>query len=191
MTRNENGKTRKNPKTPDAYWRRGEPWIWTAGAALALVLAAMLGFAGLVLTGAGPVFWPAPLVEATTVEGERFLGALLSDEVDPDGGRRRQFKVANRDLNGGADFRWFSAEAIKEETFPADAVRVERLHGGDFHGRLRALVNTETPFADTPTPEEFARALSAVRQRIATSEPRWRGNSPPNRTGCARCVWPC
>ena len=121
-------------------FRRGEPMIWLAGAGVAVCLAMILGLLVLVMVKGMGFFWPRPLVLIEAKDGKKFLVEVLEREPNPDrkGTFRIRTKIANRDLNG-LDFKWFEESEIAKRSVPLDAVLLERLEYGSFHGFLKEL----------------------------------------------------
>ncbi len=118
--------------------RRGESYIWLCGAALALVLLAVLLLLGVVLANGAGAFWPSRLSLLELKDGSRALGEVTRRQAaTPHSPERLQLHVGNRDLYG-ADFRWIDAKDIRAESFPADAAWVERLEHGPFIGFVKA-----------------------------------------------------
>jgi phosphate transport system permease protein len=122
------------------FWLRGEPWVWATSAALSLILFITLVLVGVVAVNGLSYFWPARLAQVELADGTRLLGQLTDHDVAPNDHtqRRLQYKVGNRDLYG-QDFRWINAAQIKAETWPADAVMLERQENGKFFGFLASL----------------------------------------------------
>ena len=110
---------------------------WLTGGALALDLLLIAGVIALVAAKGLAHFRQGELVLLELRDGERVLGEL-SDQERSDAGERLRIHVANRDL-GELDFRWIDANAIRARSTPADAVLLERLEWGRFHGFAREL----------------------------------------------------
>ncbi|GHS94601.1 phosphate transport system permease protein PstA [Planctomycetales bacterium] len=118
------------------FWRIGEPGVWLAAAALGLTVAMILLFAGIISVNAMRHLLAPKLALITVRDGGTFLGVAQKNELAPEGGRRTQYKVANRELNNRADFRWLDDAAVAAITYPLAAALVERDGGGDFYGFL-------------------------------------------------------
>ncbi len=144
------------------------------GGALALnllfVVALLLVLA---LNGLG-YFWQRPLVELELADGARLLGEIHEREPIPPAARgeespgtRIRVKTANRDLTG-EDFVWIDETDIERSSYPADAVLLERLEWGNFHGFMVELRRGETVLARGPGVWNAFRAL--LEQKIGERE---------------------
>lgn len=140
----------------------GRLWVWLSGLSLLLILAmaAVLGL--LIVANSLRALWPAQVLQITLRDGTAFLGVAVGDDIAPDGGARRQFKVANRELNAGADFRWVNEADIRDVSVPTEAVVLKRLENGDFFG--------------LPSAGESAERFQA---RLRDSQARWRRDVEP------------
>ena len=129
-------------------FKRGEQWVWLAGASLATALILIAGLLWIVLENGASTFWPKPVVE-TTVEGAGpLLGVVTDTSVlregtsDPRNPVRlvpqTQFRVGNRDVYG-LDFVWHRDEKLGKRTEPRDVVSLERTENGEFLGYLSAV----------------------------------------------------
>ncbi|WP_303720732.1 phosphate ABC transporter permease PstA [Malonomonas rubra] len=129
----------RTPKEMNKYWRVGEPMVWLSGAALSLtLLSAAILLLVIMVSGLG-VFWPSPLQQLELKDGSLLVGMQTQVEETADhSGMRRQYKIANRDLNG-LDFRWIDEAQIVSSSTPADLLVLERAEYGDFFGRLQTL----------------------------------------------------
>ncbi len=96
----------------------GLPWIALSWASLFLVLAMMLILALLLAVNSFNALWPYRVERVTLADGDSFLGFRVNDDVSPEGEERIQYKVGNRDLNAGVDFRWVRALDIHLGTRP-------------------------------------------------------------------------
>ncbi|MEW6500273.1 MAG: phosphate ABC transporter permease PstA [Thermodesulfobacteriota bacterium] len=144
------------------FWRQGEPYVWATGLALALVLFLTLTLLGVVIANGIAIFWPRPLALAELTDGGKVLGEIRQREQQPHGKEwRYQFKVANREMYG-LDFRWLDAAAIRQLSEPQDALVVERLENGNFHGFLREIRFPNQP----PQPASDTASLTKARQAI-------------------------
>lgn len=139
-----------------AYVKSGQPYIWLTAAAITVSF--IITCALLFLTAARglPHFWPAGLVQARYVQpgehsvdvlaeirsGEEVTAARLKNaglpvSDDRDLYDRLLIKVGNRDLLG-ADFRFVLSDWLVERSYPQDAVVLERVEWGNFHGFLQS-----------------------------------------------------
>lgn len=126
------------------FWRRGDPFIWLTGGALALCLAMIAGLVGIIVYHGAGVFWPQDLTLLHLKDRPPTLGKLVDRQPIPAtaGHYRVQLKVGNRDVYG-QDFRWVDEDAIAKRATPAEAVVFERVEWGDMHGFIAALYEKE------------------------------------------------
>ncbi len=115
----------------------GRLWIALSGLSLALIVLMMAFLLYLLAWNSLLALWPRELELVELRAGGSFLGQPLEGDLDPEGRPRVRYKVANRELNGGADFRWVGEAEILGRKNPADAVLVKRLENGDFYGFLK------------------------------------------------------
>jgi phosphate transport system permease protein len=116
------------------------------GGAMALNLLLVTGVLALIAYQGGAYFWQRDLLLVRTAAGDTYLGELHDRELRPVSQwtaadrpeHRVQLDVGNRDL-GGADFVWIDESAIVERSRPPDALALERLEWGSFHGYLREI----------------------------------------------------
>ena len=124
--------------------RRGDPFIWLTGGALAFCLLMIGGLVVVILYNAMGVFWPRDLVEFELHDGSRVMGRLVGrQEIHAKSGPagkeyRVQLKIGNRDAYG-LDFRWIDEAQIRNRSTPEDAVVLERLEWGDFYGFVTGI----------------------------------------------------
>ena len=126
------------------FWRRGDPFIWLTGGALALCLAMIAGLVGIIVYHGAGAFWPQDLTLLRLQDDRRVLGKLVDRQPIPGTAEshRVQLKVGNRDVYG-QDFRWVDEVAIAQRETPAEAVVFERVEWGDMHGFVTALYEEE------------------------------------------------
>ena len=88
------------------FWRRGDPFIWLTGGALALCLAMIAGLVGIIVYHGAGAFWPQDLTLLRLQDDRRVLGKLVDRQPIPGTAEshRVQLKVGNRDVYG-QDFR--------------------------------------------------------------------------------------
>jgi len=118
----------------------GQSLTWLCGGALALNLLLILGLLALIAVQGLGFFWQKDLLLLTLTDGTRVFAEIHEREVRPAaaGGPRLRLKTGNRDLTG-LDFRWVEESAIAGRERPRDAVLLERLEWGNFHGRAVEL----------------------------------------------------
>lgn len=148
------GASAPSPATPLSKLRdslrKGEPAVLLTACGLATALLLLAGMVVLVAWSGLGVFWPKPLVRLETKAGA-VLGVVVGAEEARDGsGVRTNVKVGNRDVYA-ADFVWVKEAEVVSRTFPEDAVVLERLEYGDFHGWVAAVATPEGAGARTPS----------------------------------------
>ena len=123
----------------------GQLMTWLCAGTLSLNLLLILGLLGLLLVQGLGYFWQKPLWRLELADGKKILGEIYETEDIPKSGQageapqtRLRVKVGNRDLSG-SDFRWVDETQIVRRSRPEDAVLLERLEWGNFHGFLREL----------------------------------------------------
>ncbi len=129
----------------------GRSFTWLCGGALALNLLLVLGILLLLAYQGIGYFWQKPLVELTLADGRKLLGEIWEVEEAPGEGdtqaiARLRIKTGNRDVDG-LDFAWIDHRDIVARAYPADAVLLERLEWGNFHGRMVELRRGERVLA--------------------------------------------
>ena len=147
-------------RTAASLLARGEPMVWLTGSGLVVGLLMVVGLVSYVFYQGLVTFWPVPVVEITTHDGQVALGevtrsdlyrpgpdvlAALDDEVrgiarsemDGDDGRvrRRLLRTGNFELTG-EHFRWIDdfRIATQGERRPPWAMIFERMSWGRFYG---------------------------------------------------------
>jgi phosphate transport system permease protein len=119
---------------------------WLCAGALAVSLVFVVGLLGILAWHGLGYFWQPRLALLELASGEKILGAVLERELipgaepGPDGSppTRIRVKSGNRDLTG-ADFRWIDEKDVVARSEPRDAVLLERLEWGNFHGFVRGV----------------------------------------------------
>ncbi len=125
----------------------GQSLTWLCGGALAFNLLLVIGILTLLAWNGLGYFWQRDLVQLNLKDGTRMLAEVWEVEqveAAPPGQPasaaidRMRVKIANRDV-GGLDFAWIDASAIASRQKPSDAVLLERLEWGNFHGVMTEL----------------------------------------------------
>jgi phosphate transport system permease protein len=146
----------------------GRAFIWLCGGALAFNLLLVIGQLGLIAWNGLSCFWQQDLELLELEDGTKLLGEVHARErfrppdlpADAELPWRLQLKTANRDVSSG-DFVWVDERAIVRRERPPDAVHLERLEWGAFHGFLREVRRGETVLASGEA------AWPALLERIA------------------------
>jgi phosphate transport system permease protein len=113
-----------------AILRRGDPFIWLTGGALAFALLMVGGLVAIIVTNALGLFWPAAVVRLTLADGTVLTGQVADRERVPGAaGHRTKLRVGNRDLYG-ADFIWVDEAQVTRRESPADVAVIERTEWG-------------------------------------------------------------
>jgi phosphate transport system permease protein len=149
-------------KRKTSWLNSGSPWIWLNGGAVAICMVMVLGLLGLIAVRGFGHFWPADILQTSTVDrdggrqvvmGEVVRDEIISAAVARDGGytvapeveliTRYLFKMGNRDVNG-RDFAWFLETGMDKWEYPADAISIERREWGNFYGYPVAIKEHDT-----------------------------------------------
>jgi phosphate transport system permease protein len=118
--------------------RLGEPFIWLAGAAVAIVVFMITLMLAVVFFEGATFFWPRAIQKVELADGTVLAGVQRAREAyEPkdDLGRvierieRIQLKTGNRDLTG-EDFVWVDRKDIVRHELPEDAYYLERQEWG-------------------------------------------------------------
>ncbi|RMH71242.1 MAG: phosphate ABC transporter permease PstA [Gemmatimonadetes bacterium] len=150
----------------NTFWRQGEPFVWLTATAMTVTLLITLTLIGVVMINGLGYFWPSRLIELTLTDGTHVMGRVTQEDTMPNGsGKRLQLKVGNRDLYG-MDFRWINGSDIHDQTYPVDAVAVERMEYGDFYGYLQTVT---IPGLLKPPADPWD-ALSDTRRKLRRKE---------------------
>ncbi len=119
--------------------------IWLCGGALALNLLLVGSLLVLLAVNGLSHFWPRDLVSFELADGSRLLGEIherkpvagsAADEAEP--AMRIRVKAGNRERTRD-EFLWIEESAIARRETPSDAVLLERVQNGNFHGYLEEL----------------------------------------------------
>ncbi|EEW08915.1 phosphate ABC transporter permease PstA [Vibrio mimicus] len=134
------------------WFKSGAPWIWLTGGAVSVSLIAVLGLLLVIGWRGLTYFWPAPLLEWQTPDGQVVIGELyaresvpvshlkemnlpLPAEVEAAGlATRLNIKVANRDLYG-SDFVAILDFQVEFKGAPQGWTVIERSRGGQLFGK--------------------------------------------------------
>ena len=118
--------------------RLGRSFTWLCGGALALNLLLVIGILVLLALNGLGYFWQKDLVELALRDGRKLLGEIWEVERTParrdvPAVARLRIKTGNRDVDG-LDFAWIEDKDVVRQARPAEAVLLERLEWGNFHG---------------------------------------------------------
>ncbi|MCG8668585.1 MAG: phosphate ABC transporter permease PstA [Pseudomonadales bacterium] len=168
------------------WFRRGEPWVWINGGAVAISMIMVIGLLGLIAVRGLSHFWPHTIIDGTYHKPEggsyRIIGEIANEEWVPairlreagipieegvDEVHRLLVKTGNRDITG-LDFRWVLADNIKDITIPDDILNVERLEWGNYYGFLRSVKENGQVIAEGDGAHEVL--FSRLNRAIALSE---------------------
>ena len=132
----------------------GQSLTWLCGGALALNILLVVGIMLLLAWNGLGYFWQRELVQITLKDGNRMLAEVWEvEKVAESPGQpaldRLRVKIANRDV-GGLDFDWIDESAIASRAVPRDAVLLERLEWGNFHGTMTELREGDKVIARGP-----------------------------------------
>ena len=133
----------------------GDLFVWASGAGLAVALMMVVGLLLLITVNGMGFFWTGDIVELTLMDGTRVMRQpagreTIPNSVTPDspkGKGRIRVKIGNRDLYG-LDFKWVDEDKIASQTFPLNAVLLERREWGNFYGWIKAIHRGETLHAE-------------------------------------------
>ena len=133
----------------------GDFFVWGSGAGLAIALLMVGGLLLLILVNGMGFFWTGDIIELTLTDGTRVMGQQAGRETipnsvapdAPEGKGRVRLKIGNRDLYG-LDFKWVDEDRIASQTFPLNAMLLERREWGNFYGWIKAIHKGETPHAE-------------------------------------------
>ncbi|RTZ15274.1 phosphate ABC transporter permease PstA [Vibrio aquaticus] len=134
------------------WLKSGSPWIWLTGGAVSISLLSVLGLLLLIGWKGLSYFWPAPLYQWETKQGDLLIGQIYSQEYVPIThltdmdivlpeetvqrglAKRVDIKVANRDLYD-SDFVSLLELDLNSPVKPKEWAVIERTLGGDFFGK--------------------------------------------------------
>lgn len=184
-----------NPHTP-----HGEPLLWLTGGALIFSLAMIVSLLLLIFWQGIGTFWPLPLIEIKTTNGNRYLGEpsrqelfvpsegflqglapgpakRAKQEMEQFDGRlhRRLLRTGNFDVSQ-SHFHWIESCLIESESRPEWAVILERLTWGRFYGTPTALVVDGKEITSDPVAtwrqfkEQHVAARARWRKRVSLEE---------------------
>ncbi|HVF62125.1 MAG TPA: phosphate ABC transporter permease PstA [Thermoanaerobaculia bacterium] len=156
--------------------RLGRSFTWLCGGALALNLLLVIGILVLLALNGLGYFWQKDLAELTLRDGRKLLGEIWEVERTParrdvPAVARLRIKTGNRDVDG-LDFAWIEDEDVVRQASPPEAVLLERLEWGNFHGYFVELRHGARVLARGP--RAVARALPPLLARKEAERERLR-----------------
>lgn len=133
----------------------GNVFIWGCAAGVSVSLLMVFGLLLLIMINGLGYFWTSDVIELTLKDGQRMMGQLAGREViprtitpdRPEGKGRFRVKIGNRDLYG-LDFKWVNDDQVMSQTYPTDAVLLERREWGNMYARIKAVYKGETELAE-------------------------------------------
>lgn len=172
--------------TTKAWFKSGVPWVWMNAGAVSVCLIMVFAVLGLITVRGVAHFWPSQVASINYQENNKtapLFGEIVDSTVTPaamaiangfkmspdeDVLIRHLVKVGNRDVTG-ADFKWIEQRNVREETYPADLMVIERREWGNFYGRLvdvkdNGKVIASGTAAATTAQEKLEEALSLFKQ---------------------------
>ncbi|MCK5648048.1 MAG: phosphate ABC transporter permease PstA [Gammaproteobacteria bacterium] len=151
------------------WFASGEPWVWLNAAAVSTSLLMVFGLLALIAYNGLGHFWPADLMEAELVDGEKksvLIGEIRESETvlaqqirdagihlpeDVQRVKRILLKQGNRDIYG-LDFRWILDRDVINKHYPENLLAIERREWGNLYGRLIGIkenghtIQTDEPY---------------------------------------------
>ncbi len=139
-----------------SWFDSGEPWVWLNAAAVSVSMLMVFGLLALIAYNGLGQFWPADLMEAELMDGDRsslLIGEVRETETvlaqqirdagvqlpeDVQSVQRILLKQGNRDIYG-LDFRWVLERDVINQSYPEDLVAIERREWGNLYGRLAGI----------------------------------------------------
>jgi phosphate transport system permease protein len=129
----------------------GNVFIWGCAAGVSVSLLMVFGLLLLIVINGLGYFWTSGIVELTLKDGQHIMGQLAGREIiprsvtpeRPEGKGRLRVKIGNRDVYG-LDFKWVNDDQIVSQTYPTDAVLLERREWGNMYARIKAVYKGES-----------------------------------------------
>lgn len=159
------------------WFKSGDPWVWLNAGAVSISLVLVFGLLVLIAVRGLGHFWPHAVHQISVVQDGQskiLLGEIHDQEtvettrlreagIDvPDDAEqlseRYLYKIGNRKLNG-LDFHWVVDFEIESDSYPEDAVVLERTEWGNFYGYLES-VKGSAEYADMEPMQALQQAIS-------------------------------
>lgn len=164
------------------WLKSGSPWVWLTGGAVSISLLSVLGLLLLIGWKGLSYFWPAPLYQWKTEQGDVLIGQLYAEEYVPishlremdialtpeveEKGlvQRLSIKIANRDIYP-ADFVSILEVDLLERSKPEGWAVIERTRGGDFYGQPKGYFTADGKVSEQAKTDVKSALVFADKQR--------------------------
>ncbi|NRF24457.1 phosphate ABC transporter permease PstA [Vibrio coralliilyticus] len=164
------------------WLKSGSPWVWLTGGAVSISLLSVLGLLLLIGWKGLSYFWPAPLYQWQTEQGDVLIGQLYAEEYVPishlremdialtpeveEKGlvQRLSIKIANRDIYP-ADFVSILEVDLLERSKPEGWAVIERTRGGDFYGQPKGYFTADGKVSEQAKTDVESALVFADKQR--------------------------
>ncbi|CAM2844240.1 phosphate ABC transporter permease PstA [Vibrio neptunius] len=164
------------------WLKSGSPWVWLTGGAVSISLLSVLGLLLLIGWKGLSYFWPAPLYQWKTEQGDVLIGQLYAEEYVPishlremdialtpeveEKGlvQRLSIKIANRDIYP-ADFVSILEVDLLERSKPGGWAVIERTRGGDFYGQPKGYFTADGKVSEQAKTDVERALVFADKQR--------------------------
>ncbi|KJY77375.1 phosphate ABC transporter permease [Vibrio coralliilyticus] len=164
------------------WLKSGSPWVWLTGGAVSISLLSVLGLLLLIGWKGLSYFWPAPLYQWQTEQGDVLIGQLYAEEYVPishlremdialtpeveEKGlvQRLSIKIANRDIYP-ADFVSILEVDLLERSKPEGWAVIERTRGGDFYGQPKGYFTADGKVSEQAKTDVKSALVFADKQR--------------------------
>ncbi|AIW17994.1 phosphate ABC transporter permease PstA [Vibrio coralliilyticus] len=164
------------------WLKSGSPWVWLTGGAVSISLLSVLGLLLLIGWKGLSYFWPAPLYQWKTEQGDVLIGQLYAEEYVPishlremdialtpeveEKGlvQRLSIKIANRDIYP-ADFVSILEVDLLERSKPEGWAVIERTRGGDFYGQPKGYFTADGKVSEQAKTDVERALVFADKQR--------------------------
>ncbi|MDA0118996.1 phosphate ABC transporter permease PstA [Vibrio sp. T11.5] len=164
------------------WLKSGSPWVWLTGGAVSISLLSVLGLLLLIGWKGLSYFWPAPLYQWKTEQGDVLIGQLYAEEYVPishlremdialtpeveEKGlvQRLSIKIANRDIYP-ADFVSILEVDLLERSKPEGWAVIERTRGGDFYGQPKGYFTADGKVSERAKTDVESALAFADKQR--------------------------
>lgn len=122
------------PNLPDAKPPAGEAFVWFTGVGLLCGLAMVALLVGVIVTQGLQAFGTPAVARTELADGRVLLGPLAQTRLKPgtpavEERLERQYQVGLREVNGQS-YVWVDESLVRGESFPPDALALERLENG-------------------------------------------------------------